>query len=185
MSAAINYWRAEHASFAHLLDLFEKKLGAFQTCEQPDYEIMLEIVDYLRHFPNRYHHAREDVAFACISSRDPSLASQVERMRLEHRQLAAAGEALHFVLSGALDGAILVRKAIQAAAEDYLGLYRQHLASEERILIPRAQELLTPEDWKEVARAVPPGVDPLFGEDADNGYRELRRQIAMEAARAA
>lgn len=181
MSAAIAYWRTEHASFAHLLDLFEKKLAAFHTEAQPEYQLMLDIVGYLRHFPDRYHHAREDIAFACLVRRDASLAPLVERLRLEHRQLAAAGEALEYLLTGALEGAIVARKSIEAAGADYLVLYRQHIASEELVLIPRAIELLTAKDWEEVAHAVPNGTDPLFGANADERYRELRRQIALEA----
>ena len=181
MSAAIAYWRAEHASFAHLLGLFEKKLVAFQSENSvPEYDVMFDIVRYLRRFPDRYHHAREDVAFACVAKRVPAMSSLVERLQLEHRQLAAAGDALEFLLAGALDGAIVPRKSIEASAADYLAAYRQHIASEELVLIPKALELLTPQDWQEVANAVPPGIDPVFGEEADQRYRELRRQIALE-----
>jgi hypothetical protein len=41
--------------------------------------------------------------------------------------------------------------------------------------------VLTSEDWAAVAAAAPPGADPLFGDDADARYHELRRQIALEA----
>jgi hypothetical protein len=41
--------------------------------------------------------------------------------------------------------------------------------------------LLTPRDWEAVMEAVPNGADPLFGEDCDARYRELRRQIALES----
>ena len=47
--------------------------------------------------------------------------------------------------------------------------------------MPRAAELLTEEDWAAVAATVPPGPDPLFGDDVEARFRELRRQIAIEA----
>lgn len=182
MSEAIAYWRAEHASFAHLLDLFEKKLAAFHTDETPDYNLMLDIVRYLRHFPDRYHHPREDIAFELMVAHDPALETQVARLLQEHRAIAVAGEELRSLLNQAVGGGALVpREKVEAAAATYLVYYRHHLASEEINIIPRAMELLTPADWAEVRRAVPPGIDPLFGADADAGYRELRRQIALES----
>ncbi len=181
MSEAIAFWRAEHANFAHMLDLFDRKVAAFHQDAAPEYAIMLDIVDYLRHFPDRYHHRREDVAFACLARRNPALAPLMERLQTEHRQLAAAGDALHYLLENALEDAVLPRKSIEAAAADYLVLYRRHIASEEINVIPHAIELMTPADWQEVAQVVPQDIDPLFGSEAEEGYRELRRQIALEA----
>ena len=44
-----------------------------------------------------------------------------------------------------------------------------------------AERLLTPRVWQTVMAAIPHGPDPLFGEAPDARYRELRRQIALEA----
>ena len=60
--------------------------------------------------------------------------------------------------------------------------YRHHLAAEEEHVVPRAGEVLTPEDWAAVAAAAPASPDPLFGDDSEARYRELRRQIALEAS---
>lgn len=182
MSEAIAFWRAEHASFAHLLDLFEKKLAAFHTGDTPDYDLMLDIVRYLRHFPDRYHHPREDIAFGLMVGHDPSLKPQIARLLQEHRAIGVAGEELHRLLSEAVEGAVIPREKVEAAAAIYLVYYRHHITSEELNIMPRAMELLKPSDWAEVARAIPPAIDPLFGANADAGYRELRRQIALESA---
>lgn len=181
MSASIAFWRAEHASFAHLLELLKKNLAAFHAGERPDYDLMLDILQYLRHFPDRYHHPREDVAFDCLVKRDPSLLALVDHLKEEHRLIAAAGDTLQQLLTEASQGAIVARENIEAAAQDYLVDYRRHIASEELTVMPRAQALLTDADWALVARAVPAVVDPLFGDNADEAYRELRRQIAIEA----
>ena len=36
-------------------------------------------------------------------------------------------------------------------------------------------------DWEKVKNAAPAGRDPLFGNGGEERYRELRRQIALEA----
>jgi hemerythrin-like domain-containing protein len=124
MADPIAIWRADHVRFARLLDLVERELAAFHDGGQPDYGLLLDIVHYLRHYPDRFHHPREDVAFT----------------RLGH-----------------------------------------HLAAEEQQVVPRAGERLSPDDWAAVAAAAPVGPDPLFGDDSEARYRELRRQIAVEA----
>ncbi len=182
MPSSIGFWRTEHASFANLLTLFEHKLAALQSGGQPDYEAMLDIVQYLRHFPDRYHHPREDVAFACLAQHDPALAPLLDRLKGEHHSIALSGEKLKALLSAAANDAFVGRETIESAALDYVAAYRNHIANEELIVLPRAGSLLTLEDWAAVARAVPQVRDPLFGDQADERYRELRRQIAIESA---
>ena len=48
-------------------------------------------------------------------------------------------------------------------------------------MLTRAAVTLAKEDWEAVRTAVKPGRDPLFGTDAEERYRELRRQIALVA----
>jgi hypothetical protein len=47
--------------------------------------------------------------------------------------------------------------------------------------MPFAEKLLTDEDWQAVSAAVAAGSDPLFGSHVDEGYRDLRGRIAIEA----
>jgi hemerythrin-like domain-containing protein len=181
MYNSIALWHAEHRHFARLLDLLEKQAAAFHADDRPNYELMLDVVSYLRYFPDRYHHPREDVAFACLVERDPAMKPLIERMRQEHQVIVAAGTELLGYLQQVVDDVVIERAKVEAAAATYLVYYRRHLALEDRDIIPRAEQLLTPQDWEAVLAAHPAGPDPLFGEDSDPRYRELRRQIALAA----
>jgi hemerythrin-like domain-containing protein len=174
-------WHAEHRHFTRLLDLLEHQVAAFHDDNQPNFELMLDLVSYLRYFPDRYHHPREDVAFARLAVRDPALKPVIDRLLQEHRVIAAAGTELLKYLQQVVDDVVVERAKVEAAAATYLVYYRRHLALEERDMVPRAEQLLTPQDWEAVVAAVPHGPDPLFGEDFDARYRELRRQIALES----
>jgi len=181
MSDTIALWQAEHKHFARLLDLLERQVVAFHADDGPNYELMLDIVSYLRYFPDRFHHPREDVAFARLVRRDPALKPPIERLLQEHRVIAAAGTELLAYLQQVVDDVLVERAKIEAAAATYLVYYRRHLALEDRDIVPRAEELLTREDWEAVVAAIPAGADPLFGENFEPRYRELRRQIALAA----
>ena len=181
MSETISLWQAEHRHFSRLLDLLERQVAAFHSDDQPNFELMLDLVSYLRYFPDRYHHRREDVAFARLANRDPAMKPAIDGLLQEHRVIAAAGAELLKYLEQVVEDVVVERAKVEAAAATYLVYYRRHLAMEERDVVPRAEQLLTDEDWKAVAAAIPAGPDPLFGENSDARYRELRWQIALEA----
>jgi hemerythrin-like domain-containing protein len=181
MSESIAHWHAEHKHFSRLLDLLEQQVVAFHGDDGPNHALMLDIVSYLRYFPDRYHHPREDVAFARLVKRDPAMKQLIERLRQEHRVIAAAGSELLKYLEQVVDDVVVERAKVEAAAATYLVYYRRHLALEDRDIMPQAEQLLTPQDWEAVMAAHPAGPDPLFGEDAEPRYRELRRQIALAA----
>jgi hemerythrin-like domain-containing protein len=169
-------WHADHSNFARLLDLVEQQLDAFQAGKQADYELMRLTVYYLRHYPDRFHHPREDVAFRRLVQRDPQLRSDVEWCIREHALIAEAGEKLLNCLNQIIAGDEVERAGLKAAAANYLAYYRHHLAVEEHQIIPRAVELLRPDDWAAVSDiAAEP--DPLFGTEVDARYSELRRRI--------
>jgi hemerythrin-like domain-containing protein len=169
-------WHADHKNFSRLLDIVEEQLDALQTRKQADCELIRLTVYYLRHYPDRFHHPREDVAFRRLVERDPQLRSDIEWCIREHALIAEAGEKLLNFLNQIIAGDKVEPTALKAAAATYLTYYRHHLALEEHQIIPRAVELLRPGDWAAVSDiAAEP--DPLFGTDVDARYSELRRRI--------
>jgi hemerythrin-like domain-containing protein len=72
---------------------------------------------------------------------------------------------------------------VEAAAATYLVYYRHHLATEESKVLPRAAELLTREDWVATREAVGDAPDAMSGADFGERYRELRKFVALHAAR--
>jgi len=178
MSTTVTAWHAEHARFGRLLDLLDREVVKFHDGAQPDYELMRDIVHYLRNYSDQTHHPREDVAFGRLAERDPAMRLPVARLQQEHRVIAAAGEALLRRLDDVAADVVIERAAVEAAAATYLVYYRHHIATEEIEVLPRAAELLSAPDWAAVAAAVPARSDPLSGDNVEALYRELRRRLA-------
>lgn len=174
-------WHKEHVRFAQLLDLLEKQVAMFHAGDQPNYDLMRDIIRYLRHFADHFHHPREDVAFARLAERDASMRAPVNRLMQEHRVIAHAGEELLGYLNDIEADVMIDRATVEAAAATYLVYYRHHLEREEAEVVPRAAQLLTQADWAAVAAAVSSGSDPLFRDEFEERYRELREQIMREA----
>lgn len=149
-------WREEHAHFSRLLGELQRELDAFHAGERPNYELMLDIIAWLREHSDRQHHPREDAAFARLAQRCPDLALPVARLAQEHRVIAHAGETLRAHLQAVIDGALLPREEVEVAAATYLVYYVSHIAREEQAILPRAAAELTAADWEAVSEAAPP-----------------------------
>jgi len=174
-------WHADHVYFRRLLHLLHKELDVFHGGERPNYELMLDIITYLREYTDRFHHPREDAAFAFIVRRFPDMQLVLARLQQEHRVIAHAGDSLRQLLGAALDGEMAPRSAIEVAAATYLVYYGNHIAKEEEDVMTRAALALSAEEWEAVRNNVPGGKDPVFGPEPEERFRELRRRIALEA----
>lgn len=167
----LDAWRADHVHFNRLLDLLQRQVNAFHAGERPNYELMLGILSYLRDYPDQVHHRLEDVAFERLAKRCPDLKPAIAQLQQEHSVIAQAGEALRARLEEILEGTILKRGEVEVAAATYLVYYGNHIAKEEEDVLPRAAQLLTPQDWEAVAAAQP--LDCAEQGRQDERYRAL------------
>lgn len=178
MKDPILTWHTEHEYFQRLLALLQTQLDLFHRGERPNYELMLDILNYLHEYGDAFHHPREDVVFARLAARRPDIELALTRLRQEHRVIARAGERLIELLNEALDGALVRRAEVEVAAATYLVYYGNHIAKEEETVLLLADKVLQPEDWEAVTQAVAPAPDPLFGGSPQQRYRELARRLA-------
>lgn len=178
MADLITAWHVEHVNFARLLDVLEGEVMQFREGGDPDFGRMRDVVSYLCEYPDRFHHPRENAAFARLVVREPGLRLPINRLLQEHRAIAVAGDELRARLNESIGDAPAGPAGVEAATAVYLAYYRHHLGNEEREILPRAERLLTAQDWAMVADAIAPGADPLFGDLPDPRYRALSAWLA-------
>lgn len=181
MTDPLAKWHQEHANFARLLDLLERELARFHTGALPDYELMLDVMYYMTHYPDRFHHPVEDAAFDRIVARDAATAPTLARLREQHDWLRSEGEALVEILDDVVNGAIRTRASIEQRAEEYIARFRRHMTIEDTTVFPAASQVLTPADWEQVTAAAV-AEDPLFGGAVAARYAALDEAITREAA---
>ncbi|MEJ8827287.1 hemerythrin domain-containing protein [Variovorax humicola] len=181
MKSLIPQWHADHVHFSRLLDLLERQVEAFRDDGEPDYNLMLDAIAYLREYGDRAHHPLEDAAFERLAQRAPELRVPTNRLKQEHRVIARAGEELAKLLRDIIGDAVVARARVEAAAALYLFYYRHHLATEERVILPRAASLLDAHDWKAIGKSASTQPDPLFGAVTAAGFRNLRNALAQTA----
>ena len=182
MSDTIALWHAEHVNFAQLLDLLEGQLDLFHKGESPDYELMLDIMFYMTHYPDELHHPKEDLAFARIKQRAADSGRIVDELTEQHALLKESGDALLHALDDIVNDSIITPRAhVEEAARAYVADFRRHMHTEETAIFPLAATLLRASDWVAIDAAIRHMDDPLFAKNGEERYAALRRQIAREA----
>ena len=182
MTDNIARWRAEHGNFAKLLDLLERQLALFRKGDAPNYGLILDVMYYMTHYPDRFHHPKEDLAFARIKEREAGARAVVDELMRQHVVLRESGEELVAHLDGIVNGAaILARESVEAPGRTYVEYFRNHMHKEEAELFPSALTVLRNEDWATIDAVMHERDDPLFGRALEERYEAVHRQIAMEA----
>jgi len=87
LAGVIETLYSEHGYFLSLLDALEQEAEKLQPGRVPDYHLLLDIVDYLTHYPDQYHHPREDLLFAKMLSVDKSFKPDRKRLERRHKTL--------------------------------------------------------------------------------------------------
>lgn len=181
MGDHLERWQQEHANFQRLLDFLERELDVLRRADAPNYELMLDVMYYMTHYPDLFHHPVEDLAFERVTASAPGTAAALQALASQHGALRRDGEALVEVLDDIVNGAIRPRELVEARGLAYVRCFREHMASEDREFLPVARTVLGPADWAEILGAVPAVEDPLFGPVVAGRYAALDEQIGREA----
>jgi branched-chain amino acid transport system ATP-binding protein len=139
------------------------------------------IFDYIEHFMDACHHAKEDdYLFPALRARSEAVGAILDRLQAEHRNGPEILKSLREQLAQAAVGK-LGNAAFAAALRTYTQSLKSHIRTEEKDAMPLAREVLTAEDWADIDRAFLDSDDPLFGEKANAEFRELFHRVASLA----
>lgn len=152
--------------FERLLVFLEGQLGVLRAGRLPNYDLLCDVTTYFCYFGNRYHHAREEVAFGYIVQSNPAMSGTIRRLVQEHEEIADQGQELTALLARAVDGNAQARDSIEGPLLAFVAAYRNHISTEEQDVLPYAADSLSAMQWERVAGARPPGPDPHLGNGA-------------------
>lgn len=179
MTHQLNRWDNEHKNFSRLLDALEAQLALLRTEGQPDYELMMSIMDYMTSYTDRIHHPREDIIFAKVAERAPVVRKSVAELANQHREMAKNGKILRARLQNILNDMVESRQLLESEGKAYIAAFRSHMDKEIKEIFPIACRVLSQSDWDRIdAESGPLEADPLATERLGQQYASLRREIA-------
>jgi hemerythrin-like domain-containing protein len=180
MTDHIARWKAEHANFSRLLDLMDAQIALFHQGERPDYELMLDVMHYMTHYPDHYHHPHEDLACQVLLEREPAYREAVEDLAGQHARIAASGAKLVQDLNAIVNGALVARAAVETDSAAYTRTLRQHMQREHELIFPALEQVLEAADWTSLNTRIDLATDPIFGGSVDKRYTALQQRIAEQ-----
>lgn len=144
----------------------------------PDFKLLWAMLYYMDAFSERLHNPREDAyLFTRLKARTHEADEVIETLARQHAEGAEHLKRLEQVLGQFEAGKPGGMEEFALAAEQHIEEAWQHMALEEKALIPLAKKHLAPDDWISIAEAFGEHGDPRFGAKPDHEFRDLFTRI--------
>jgi hemerythrin-like domain-containing protein len=173
----------EHAALAAMLRSLSMLLSEHRRHGTlPEFDVLRAMLFYIDEFPGKLHHTKEsDVLFPLVRKRSGAANDTMARLDHEHQQGERTIRDLeHALLAFEVMGEPR-RAAFEKAVESYVDDHLAHMRTEEREVLPLAQQVLTNEDWAELDAEFQKNKDPLTGHEPADEYRALFSRIVRMA----
>lgn len=164
----------EHKYVLRLMVLLEKEAHTLEAGLPADMECMAHVLNYIIHYPDKFHHPKEDLIFDRMVNADRETQRIIRTLRHGHQQgndngLAIARDIEHVAKTKSK------RKRQQLGRDtlDYITSMRAHIQLEESKIFTPALELLSDADWREIDKEIKPIIDPVFGKSRGGEYKML------------
>lgn len=178
---ALSIIRSEHRTLAAVIHALEHVAADMAAGKlTPDYKLLWSIIYYIDEFPERLHHPKEDaVLFPRIRARTHDIDDVLDELGRQHVSSHPHLDALKTLL-GRMQADI--PGALQEFSEKiaaYASFHWKHMTQEESLVLPKASEVFTAQDWEEVAASFAENKDPLQDASAINSewFRQFYRRI--------
>jgi len=145
---------------------------------KPDFKLLWAMLYYMEAFSEKLHNPKEDAyLFARLRLRTHEADATLDELERQHIESGTHLRALEHALGEMEAGRPGGLEAFAVAADRHADEAWQHMALEERVVIPLAKQYLSAEDWVDIARAFGENGDPRFGAEPDHEFRNLFSRI--------
>ena len=154
----------------------------------PDFTVLRAMLFYIDEFLERVHHTKESqLLFPKLRARSSELAEVLDALDGDHaRSRGAVRELEHDLLAlemmtDAPDSPSRLLR-FEQSMKDYIASYLEHIRSEESLVLPMAERILTAADWVELDAAFMLHCDPLTRCAPDDMYQPLFKRVLLTLA---
>lgn len=181
MENEITKLRKEHINFKKMLNLLEEQLDLLHEGEEPDYEIMTDILCYMTEYSDVAHHPKEEAIFSLLVKLNSTAKRDVAEITRQHHTIGEAGSNFHEKLENIVNGEseIMQLEEIETPGRMYVTILRAHIEKEEKGLFVMAEELFNDDDWRKVKSDTHIAIsDPIFGKNVEQRFSFLCDQLS-------
>lgn len=163
----------DHDNIGRVLSLMRVQLD-FLTVENIEgLSLLSTATSYLVNFPGVLHHPLEEVMFDALLVSEPSTSEMRGRLVREHGELAIAAADLTARIGLQQLDQDSVLSDLQHLGAGYIMAYGDHIRFEEEVVLPKALEVLSEQQWKDIRAKFVQNEDPLFNRQRLSLYDNL------------
>jgi hemerythrin-like domain-containing protein len=177
--AAVGVLKTEHRNLGQVLNCLRDEVHRLRGLDKkPDLDLLFSIVYYIRVFPDRYHHPKEDeYLFKYLRQRTHQADQVLGELEREHARFERLLETLEQTLRDYDQHYPNGLDELERQVEEYLEIQWQHMKKEEEHVLPIAEKELRDEDWAAISNAFSRHDDPMFSENLRTGFEALHHRI--------
>ena len=174
--------RQDHKNMALMINLLERESNRIYEGEEPDYELLHDIMHYMTVYPDAVHHPKEDRLYTELKAFRPDLSTGFERITMDHRHIVELSVKLRDDIASINAGNPVRRDEVVADALRYVNTLRGHMQWEELDLFRRVDEMIRlGHDFMDSAN-YSHHEDPAFGPEVEQNFARLMKSIQPVAA---
>jgi hemerythrin-like domain-containing protein len=162
MKKLLDKLKRDHVNLRRLLDLLSKELDDFFAGDETDFDLKIELLNYIEQYQEQVHHPSEmliyDVAFPKLKDSE-SLHTRLQR---EHIELESMACRFRNTLEGVVQGEVISRDEVETRGREFIALLRQHANLEDQEVFPLVEDLLSEQEWEKIEEKAPKEEDPVF-----------------------
>ena len=174
--------REDHRNMSILLDLVEAQMLKVDAGEEPDLELLRDIMQYMTTYSDTIHHPKEDLVYAEMKDAGGDIAEGLEHVEEDHVEIAKFGKSLRDDIDAMPAGTAVTRDHVLHDMIDYVHGLRKHMAWEEGDLFMRADAMIDKES-KTVDLGHLEVSDPVFGATSEAAFENLLHHLQIAAGR--
>ncbi len=173
----MNELRTDHRNMVQLLDLLDAETVRLADCDEPDYDLVYDIMTYMSEYPDAVHHPKEDMIYRHLKSIHPDIDESLKHIEDDHKALGEASHEIRRDIDAIAADGVVSRESLAQSLQKYSEDLRKHMYWEEKELFELADALDDDENWTELLKAYDEASDPLFGNQTERRFQKLLNGI--------
>lgn len=169
--------RRDHRNVMLLLNMLEFEANRLAALDEPDYQLMDDIMRYLTTYADVVHHPKEDRIYGQLKVLQPQQSEVLAQIEKDHGEIARFGIELRSDIEAIVSEAIVRRDTVAQDAHNYIEKLRGHIDWEELEMFSLIEEVQSELDEQALAAGSLGKSDPVFGSDVEQEFQRLFTSI--------
>ena len=182
---ATNILKGEHRVIERVLASLEAAANRLKASEPISPRFFMEAADFIKGFADGCHHKKEEgVLFPAMEAAGiPAQGGPIAVMLAEHQEGRRLTAAMRAGAEKLQSGDNTAREGVAQNALQYVALLRQHIAKEDNVLFPMADQAIQGSAERQVAAAFDRVEHEETGEGVHERFLALAESLERQVAR--